>query len=233
MDINALGDLQIFQGLTPEELEIVDSFMEEYEYPADTVVFERDDPGGTMFVVVKGLVEINARIGLDLEKALANVPPGAVFGELSLFTLEPRSARAMTLEDTLLLAMDTPTFERMVLEFPGAGSKLLRYLTTIISDRLRNTTDMYRQALEWSLSVSGAMDLHLDNLITDSVAIAVHLTNGQVLRGHLVKIEANGSEQVFLLRDFEQKFHLVPYHAITSISFDVDAPDLPRQQDLF
>ncbi len=233
MDINKLAGLQIFEGLTHDELAVVDMYMNVIEYPVSSPIFERDDPGGTMFVVVSGLVEINALIGLDLEKALANVPPGAVFGELSLFTLEPRSARAITVQDSVLLSIDTPTFERMLLETPALGSKILRYLTTIISDRLRNTTDMYRQALEWSLSVSGAMDMHFEDLITNDIGISMHLSSGQIARGQLVKVDQQAGGQIFLIRNAQNKFQFIPYHAITAISFDSDEVAQPQQQKLF
>lgn len=235
MDTQTLSQLQIFQQLTPEELDTVKSHMESCEYAQATEIFQRDDPGGTMFIVVDGLIEINARIGLELDKALANVPAGAVFGELSLFTLEPRSASAVALEDTTLLAINTPSFEQLLRDYPAAGSKILRYLTQIISDRLRNTTDMYRQALEWSLSVSGAMELHFDNLITDEVNIVLNTVDGRVLQGQLLKIDQNIAGQVFIIGTPDGQFKMIPYHAVSSVSFENTqlSGGNPNQQELF
>ena len=75
--MDKLRQLQIFRTLTPGELDAAISCMTQAEYEPDVTIFERGDPGGTMYVVIEGLVEINAKIGPDLVKALANVPPGA------------------------------------------------------------------------------------------------------------------------------------------------------------
>ena len=226
MDLEKLNQLQIFRTLTPGELDAAISCMGQAEYDPDVTLFERGDPGGTMYVVVEGLVEINAKIGPDLVKALANVPPGAVFGELSLFTQEARSAAAMTVERSFLLSIDTPSFERLLQIHPNSGGKILAYLTTIISDRLRHTTDLYRQSLEWALHVSGAIELHFETLITGQVDLVVKLFNGDVVHGQLLKVDQHGAGYMLIIKTRDGRFQIIPYHAITSMSFDADAVDL-------
>ncbi len=232
MDKAGLGQLQIFAEMSEEELDAIAKYMEVTKFSSGNVIFHRNDPGGTMYIVVEGEVQINAVIAHDLKKSLVHVPPGAVFGELSLFTNELRSADAVAVEDSKLLALETPAFQQMLFENPTAGAKILTYLTTIISDRLRNTTDMYRSALEWSLSVSGAINLHMDQLITNSVNLSIKLSSGDTVTGRLLKVDQNMAGHVLYLESSHERLEIVPYHAIVAMSFDKDGVDLEPKADL-
>lgn len=232
MDVSQLKTLQIFTSLNAAEIQKAISYMEEHEVEAGTVVFEKDAPGGTMYIVLEGEVEIQAVIAHDLKKSLAVVPPGAVFGELSLFTHEARSATAIAQASCRLLSMDTPSFERMLMENPAVGSKILIFLTTIISDRLRNTTDMYRNALEWSLSVSGAINLHIDQVITGNVELGIRLISGDIIKGRLLKVDQIAPGYVLFLQSEKGKLQIVPYHAVMAMSFDANLLDLKPHDDL-
>ena len=223
MDLDKLSRLQIFSRMDKSELKTLTGNMETLSFRKGEQIFQKSDPGGTVYIVMEGNVQISAALAPDLKKSLLNLPPGGVFGELSLFTMEDRSADAEALTDTRLLAMDTKSFNQILEEVPVAGGKLLAELNNIISDRLRNMTDMYCQALNWSLSVSGAIELHMDQLISNNVDLTVKLINGEACGGRLLKIEEHAAGYVLFLQSEDGKLEVIPYHAVISMSFDKGA----------
>ena len=58
------------------------------------VIFREGEPGGTMYLVVSGAVELTQAIKGDQTQRLALLDRGQIFGELSLFDDLPRSATA-------------------------------------------------------------------------------------------------------------------------------------------
>ncbi len=232
MDLDTLCGLQIFSGMEKGDVKTVTNYMEQHSYRKNEDIFQKDDQGGTMYIVIEGEVQINAPIAHDIKKSLLCVPAGAVFGELSLFTHETRSADAVALENTRLLSLNTDTFKQMLTETPVGGGKLLVFLTTVISDRLRDMTEMYCQALEWSLSVSGAIELHMEQLISNSVNLTVKLSNGDAIRGRLLKIDEHAAGHVIFMQSKTGELQIIPYHAVISMSFDEDAFKLKPRQDL-
>lgn len=92
-----------------------DEVLEQYvrRFPPGCVLFQEGDPGGEMFVVRQGKVQISRRIqGRDL--IITVMTEGNFFGEMSLLLNRPRSATAMVLEEAECLVFDHATFLRMV-----------------------------------------------------------------------------------------------------------------------
>ncbi|RMD85269.1 MAG: cyclic nucleotide-binding domain-containing protein, partial [Lentisphaerae bacterium] len=169
----------------------------------------------------------------DIRKILALVPKGSVFGELSLFSFEPRSADAVALEDSLLLGLRSDDFELLLEKEPQLGLRILQFITILISDRLRNTNDMLHQSLEWALNVSGAINFHLDELSSRHVLLEIDLLSGQHITGRLLKTDQHLGGHVFLIETDQGKIQVIPYHAIASFAFERDSVDLKPQLDMF
>jgi CRP-like cAMP-binding protein len=73
----------------------------EWEIAAGQIIFEEGDPGDFTIRIKSGKVEISKQ-DEGAKKVLAELGPGAVVGELSVFSDSPRNATAMTLEDTVV-----------------------------------------------------------------------------------------------------------------------------------
>ena len=104
--------------------------MTEHPVPAGAVVFEAGTPGGALFVVAQGTVEIAVARGARRHR-LAVLGPGKVLGEVSLVDRGARSATCAALEDAVLLELSGEVFD----ELAGRGSDLsLRMLEAIIAN---------------------------------------------------------------------------------------------------
>jgi len=100
-------------------------------YPKDSMIFAEAEPGKELYIIQKGSVKIS-KIVDENEVMLALLKPGDIFGEMALLENMPRSASAITLEDTTVLVVSKANFQRMVQTQPQLISKL----TTLLAERL-------------------------------------------------------------------------------------------------
>ncbi|WP_373046367.1 Crp/Fnr family transcriptional regulator [Vulgatibacter sp.] len=82
-------------------------------FPAGSVLFREDEPGGEMFVIQSGVVRITRR-SRGKEKLLATLGPGEFFGEMSIISSRPRTASAEVVTEARMLVIDAKTFDAMV-----------------------------------------------------------------------------------------------------------------------
>jgi CRP-like cAMP-binding protein len=97
-------------------------------FPDGGVIFLKGDLGERAFLVKKGKVEIR-----DAGRSLEIVEPGGLFGEMAIIDREPRSAAAVAIGPTELVAIDREGFDRLVRDMPGFAVTVMR----LLSKRLR------------------------------------------------------------------------------------------------
>jgi CRP/FNR family transcriptional regulator, cyclic AMP receptor protein len=96
-------------------------FMHPESVRATDFIFEKGDMANEAYVVVEGKVEIVER-GVTLE-------PGAIFGEMALFTKSGRrTATAKCLTDVRLLTITYEQFEQLYFQNPEFGLYLVRLI---------------------------------------------------------------------------------------------------------
>jgi len=83
------------------------------DYEVGTVLFREGDPGGEMYVIQAGEVEISRMMG-EKRQTLALLPAGEFFGEMAIINNRPRSATATVKKKARLLVIDGETFEAML-----------------------------------------------------------------------------------------------------------------------
>ena len=98
-------------------------------FAAGEMVFVEGEAGDTMYVVLKGHVDI--RVG---EKLLEVAGPGTVIGEMALINLSSRSATAIAQGDCTLVPVDEKQFLSLVLRRPRFALSVME----IMANRLRN-----------------------------------------------------------------------------------------------
>jgi CRP-like cAMP-binding protein len=103
--------------------------LEPVMYPAGEVLFRRGDPGGMMYVVKEGEVELTYGPGRSVR-----VGPGHSFGEMSIIDKSPRSADGVAVTDVELYPISQGLFLILVQETPYFALDVMKSL----SERLRN-----------------------------------------------------------------------------------------------
>lgn len=133
-----LKQVTFFQGMSIDQLKVLAGICEEELIPRGTTIFEEGEPGGVLYIVVNGHVAIDRkgeRKG-DIVR-LATMKAYSSFGEMSLFNNYPRSASAITIEDTLVLKLKDKQLMTLMRQYPDMSLELIKAL----SMRMRETNE--------------------------------------------------------------------------------------------
>ena len=134
--LQVLGQVPIFENLTPKELKDLTQLTHERSYKANEPVFKKLAPGEGMYVILKGTVEIKDP---DSNTTFATLGSGDFFGELALLDEEPRSAMAVATEASDLVGFFRTDLLTLMTRDPELGNKILLNLSRVLGERLRRT----------------------------------------------------------------------------------------------
>jgi predicted acylesterase/phospholipase RssA/CRP-like cAMP-binding protein len=95
------------------------------------ILFRRGDPGNAAYTVLTGRLRVvDDTAG---ERALNEIGPGEILGEMALLSAERRSATVLAVRDSLLARLPAAAFHRLIERQPVA----LRRISALLSERLR------------------------------------------------------------------------------------------------
>ena len=94
------ADIPLFEGLGSGELQEVERLLQRKTYQPGETIFQQDNPGVGLFVVMTGSVEVKQEEDDGTILELATAKPGEFFGELALLDDAPRSASAVAVDET-------------------------------------------------------------------------------------------------------------------------------------
>jgi CRP-like cAMP-binding protein len=127
-----LKSLSIFNETPETILSELAPLMKEEQLEADSIIFEENDPGDCMYIILSGKISI--RKG---GQELAVLKENEVFGELSLLDNEPRSAAAIAKTDCMLYKIDHEPFYELLDTRP----EIARGFIKILCNRLRQLNE--------------------------------------------------------------------------------------------
>jgi len=165
-DITALQQVPLFGGMDSTELENVRQMMKRRRYLAGQVIMREGEPGDDLHVLLEGRVQVLVRDVAGNELLLDEEEPGAFFGELSMLTGEPRSARIRAAEDVVTLSLERSEFLKFLEKYPLAAIDVL----TVLGRRLHQTDALLRQSASQNANVVAEETLSLTEKIADKIA---------------------------------------------------------------
>ena len=93
------------------------------------VVFDEGDPADRLYVIRSGEVEL-VRENEARQRTVARLGAGDFFGELGVVLGAPRTARAVAVSQTRLIALDRATLEGMIVDQPEIAIRMIRVLVS-------------------------------------------------------------------------------------------------------
>ncbi|MDF1561395.1 MAG: cyclic nucleotide-binding domain-containing protein [Deltaproteobacteria bacterium] len=141
MDAEILKKVELFEGLTSQQIEQLAAISEDREVEPGTVLFEEGDVGDELYVILKGKVRISKFVAGVGEEALAILEPGAYFGEMALINDHPRTAHAICNTSVKLGVIRREAFEQVLFLNKDLAYELLWRFVRTLSDRLGETND--------------------------------------------------------------------------------------------
>jgi CRP/FNR family transcriptional regulator, cyclic AMP receptor protein len=143
--ISLLNGVPAFSVLGEEALIQVVDVTVPRTFGTGEVVFREGDSGDTCYVVRTGQARAVREHSDGRSITLATFGPGEIFGELSMFDEERRSATIEAVEDTEAMAILGSDMRRILREHPDIAVKMLAGL----SRRLRETNErLARQSFQ-------------------------------------------------------------------------------------
>lgn len=123
-----LRRIPLFDGVPPHHLrEIAKQTRRETFAPGDEIIHV-GEVGSTMYAIQSGQVQVIGETASHEPVVLATLGPGDVFGELSIFDREVRSATVVATQRTEALTLGQLDVVRMVQNNPETALSLLRAL---------------------------------------------------------------------------------------------------------
>jgi uncharacterized membrane protein len=136
-------NVPLFQLLDEQETTVLCEHMDEQHFLAGQRIFSAGDPGGTMYVVESGQVELYIHDQNGERVHLTYMDPGELFGDLSLLDNEPRSASAQAVMNTTAFAIDRGDLETLVRTHPHAALDMM----AMLGKRIRDTDILLRSRM--------------------------------------------------------------------------------------
>lgn len=142
--LDLLQEIDLFVELNDDERLDLSSLMFMNKYSSGKELFHEGDPGGQMFIIADGMVEVHKRRSHGTGSVvIARFERGGVIGEMSLVDGMPRSATIIAMQDTRAYVLNIEAFQEMILSKQNLAIKLLHALTKLLSLRLRNTSGWF------------------------------------------------------------------------------------------
>lgn len=127
-EVELLSKVDIFESLSKEEIRQLLRQNSEVSLREGEVFYAPREPDGKLFVLKKGRVRLYRTEGAR-EFTLEVVDAGTVFGELAFTPQRLRGAYAQATEPSIVFAMDRTEVERLILEKPQVGIRLIHLLS--------------------------------------------------------------------------------------------------------
>ncbi len=123
----------------------------------ESVVVEGEE-SSTLYLVKSGKVQVRKGLGTDTSICLMELGPEGIFGEMAFLGLNRRTASVVALEDTEVLAIEEPSFRKLLESDPEIGVKVYRNVARELARRLCANTEELRRALLWALEEMKGLD---------------------------------------------------------------------------
>ena len=140
-----LDQVEIFHGLSDEELKALEGSSTTRAFPKNTVVIHENDPADSLFVIESGKVKVYCSDKNGKEFIMNTLGPGDYFGELALLDDSTRSASVRTVEKSEFRIVMKEDFSGVLEDHPGITQQLISNL----AGRVRKlTADVKSLALQ-------------------------------------------------------------------------------------
>ena len=125
-----LSAVDIFAPLSADEITMLAQAAVSHVFAPSETVIRAGEPGSSMFVVHKGRVRVQVSDN-GRARTVATLSEGDFFGEMALFTGEPRTANVLALEETEVLEIGHAAMKRVF----DTNPDLVESLSFIMAER--------------------------------------------------------------------------------------------------
>jgi CRP/FNR family cyclic AMP-dependent transcriptional regulator len=161
-----LREVPLFSEMDEQEVADIRAIMQEMKFKPGQVIIREGEVGDLFYVVTSGQAEIIIHDADGEELVLHTVGPGDFFGELSMLTNEPRSARVRAVEQVTTLALKRNNFFEFLRTHTHAAIDVLVEL----GGRLHENDAILRRMVSRNANEIAEEQMTLGQRVADKVA---------------------------------------------------------------
>lgn len=161
-----LQDIALFSEMDDADTEAIRSIMDELKFNAGQTIVREGEMGNLFYIITEGDVTVTIRDADGDDIVLHELGPGGFFGELSMLTSEPRSARVIAVTNVTTLALERDEFFNFLKTKPSAAIDVLIEL----GGRLHAMDAILRQSASRNVNEVDEESLTFGQRIADAVA---------------------------------------------------------------
>jgi len=129
-----LENFNLFSNLDKEKMMELNRLVKDSTTEKNVPIYFASEPSKTIYFLKKGRVKISKYLPDGGEKIIAIINPGEIFGEMAYFDEDERTDYAVTLEPSLICAINKNDFAEFVEKNPALNIRL----TKLIGLKLKN-----------------------------------------------------------------------------------------------
>ena len=165
-EAQGLARVPLFKRLEPHELEHLAAEIDQVDYKAGETIFHEHDRGDALYVLEEGAIRIWVT-DEDLEEVtLAELKPGAFFGELAVLDRGERSSSATAIVDSHLHRLSSDDFQKFLMDHPDCAIDVI----CEIGARMRQTNLLVSQRASRNINVQMEAQATIGQRVADKVA---------------------------------------------------------------
>ncbi len=140
--IGYLSEIEIFQDLTPREIQEIDRITTISQVQKGKVFYRPEETGEILFILKKGRVQLY-RISAEGKKlVITTLGPGTLFGEMALLGQQMHNAFAEATDDCHICVMSRTDLERLFLNKPMVALRVLEITGRRLREAEKRLEDM-------------------------------------------------------------------------------------------
>ncbi len=161
-----LREVPLFSEMDEQEVAEIRAIMDEMKFKPGHTIVREGDLGDLFYIITEGEVQVTIRDADANDIVLHHLGPGGFFGELSMLTNEPRSAKVHAVDNVTVLALERDEFFGFLQKRPSAAIDVLVEL----GGRLHDMDAILRRTVSRNANVVDMERLTIGQRIADLVA---------------------------------------------------------------
>ena len=211
-----LKDFSIFKELDADDVKALGEHIASVDYDLNKTVFTEGEAGDAMYFVRSGAIKILKNIKDDVAKKLNIIKPGEFIGEMSLLDGQARSSSAQALVNSSLYRLKRDDFFKLLSKNSSTAIKLLRGIMDIMSQRLRQANNLYKEMIIWGVDEK-SIKKKVREVIEAGTTVKILLFTDRDITGKILNFEEGLGGLEILIEDPGGLKYLVPYHSVQYI----------------
>lgn len=161
-----LREVPLFSEMDEQEVAGIRAIMDEMKFKPGQVIIREGETGNLFYVVTEGQAEIIVRDADGADIILHVARPGDFFGELSMLTNEPRSARVRAVDQVTTLILERDEFFNFLHTHPHAAIDVMVEL----GGRLHENDALLKRMASRNVNVVEEERMTVGQRVADKVA---------------------------------------------------------------